>query len=118
MKAQRSWFIASAGAVVILAALQLFRSHRYLATSPDGRIQFVAIELESGSSFSTALGSKAEAWARDLLFDIGFRKVRRMSLKMTSPPNSHQFVLECRVISARRMHIPFGRLIQRRDTFG
>ena len=62
--------------------------------SPDGRIRFVALKYESGTNFSTAFGSRPEAWVRDGLFNIGFRKVQRTSFKMSSPPNSHLFILE------------------------
>jgi hypothetical protein len=40
------------------------------------------------------LGNRVEAWIRDALFDAGFRKIAKTSLKMSSPPNSHLFILE------------------------
>jgi hypothetical protein len=95
MKTRRSWLILAAVVLAVLIGLYHFaRPSRFLAASPDGRIHFIAVKFESGTSFSTAFGSKSEAWVRDVLFDIGFRKLRRTSLKMTSPPNSHLFVLE------------------------
>jgi hypothetical protein len=97
MKTRRS--ICIAGTVLFLmlggAFYCCFRSPRYLAVSPDGRIHFVAVRYKSGTSFSTAFGSEPEAWVREVLFDVGFRKVQRTSFKMTSPPNSHLFILLC-----------------------
>ena len=97
MQTRRSICIAGPVLFLMLAgSFYCFRSPRYLAVSPDGRIHFVAVRYESGTSFSTAFGSKPEAWVRDVLFNVGFRKVQRTSFTMTSPPNSHLFVLELR----------------------
>ena len=95
MKARPFTIIAAVAVFVILAGVFFFlRSPRYIATSSDGRIRFITLRYDSGTSFSTSFGSKPEAWVRDVLFTIGFRKVTRTSFKMTSPPNSHLFILE------------------------
>lgn len=94
-KTRRSRIIAAALTVVVLVILfQILRAPDYLATSQDGRIQFIAVKYERGTSFSTAFSSKLEAWVRDGLFKIGFRKVARTSFWMSSPPDSHFVVLE------------------------
>ena len=80
--------------LVLANALFFVRHPQCLATSSDGRIHFVAVRYESGTKFSTAFGSRAEAVLRDILFDVGFRRVQRTSFRMTSQPNSHLFILE------------------------
>ena len=95
MKTLRYRLIAGALVIVAMAAVVFcLRTSRHSLTSPDGQIRFIRVNYQRGTLFSIALGSRVEAWIRDTLFDLGLRRVTRTSLKMSSPPNSHVFVLE------------------------
>jgi hypothetical protein len=92
---RRPALIAS-GLLIVVSVLWIFlRGHRpYLSSSSDGSVRFLEVQYYRGTNFSFAFGGRFEARVRDALFAAGIRRIQRTSFKMTSPPDSHVFVLE------------------------